>query len=199
MDNLKNILLILLVFVVGFFVYDKFTEELTAGYITTTIEVPVPAKEGEIKIDSISYPVYIEVENPLNKKLVEEFTKTKDSLQKLKLYVDAITTRTYKETFKDSTQTIEVTSTVQGKLLEQKLVYHINPYTLPVEVTIPIETKNKFKVFAGAEVGLPLDGTLINLSPVVKGTLLFKNSKDNILSIGVDTRTTIWAGYFIKL
>lgn len=199
MKDLKNVLLIILLFVVGFFAYDKFTEELSVEYVTTTIEIPIPAKEGEIRIDSVSYPVKVEVENPLNKKLLEEFTKTKDSLKQLQLYVDAITNRTYKEVFEDSIQTVEVTTDVQGKLLDQKIVYHIKPYTITEEVTIPIEVKNKFKVFAGAEIGLPFSEDDINLTPVVKGNILFKNSKDNIFSVGVSTDQKLWVGYNIKL
>lgn len=72
-------------------------------------------------------------ENPINQELLKKYTEAKDSLEQLKLYQEAITERTYKETFKDKTQDITVTSEVQGTLLRQEIEYTIHPYQKEVK------------------------------------------------------------------
>jgi hypothetical protein len=203
MKNLKSILIVLGVIVLMYLIYDKITAPVNQTiYVPVEIEVPVPGVAGEIQHDTIQVPFEVKVPNPLNNKLLEEYTKTKDSLERLKLFTDAITIRNYNEIFEDSIQTINVVSKVQGKLLDQDLSYFVKPRTVKLDTVIPVKIPNRFKVFLGAETGLPvfdMNNSNVNSAPVVKVNLFLKNRKDNMLSLGVSTDKRLWLGYNIKL
>tara|TARA_R110000823_G_scaffold11645_1_gene39386 strand:+ start:1336 stop:1935 length:600 start_codon:yes stop_codon:yes gene_type:complete len=199
MKNIKNIVLVVLVLLAAYFIYDKITApENEIQYVDVVIEVPVPGIPGEIQHDTIAEPYEVKVPNPLNNELLQKYNKTKDSLERLKLFTDAITIRNYNEIFEDSIQTINVVSKVQGRLLDQDPTYFVKPRTIILDTVIPVLVPKKFKVFVGAELGIPSQDLDVT-NTIIKANLLLKNRKDNIMSFGFDTNKTVWLGYNIKL
>lgn len=203
MKNIKNVIIGVLICLAAYFIYDKITAPDTEiQYVDVVVEVPVPGVAGEIVHDTIwAEPEIVTVESPLYNNLLEEYAKTKDSLERLKLFTDAITIRTYNEIFEDSIQKIDVRSKVQGKLLGQDLSYFVKPTTIVLDTTLAVPIKKRFKVFAGGEIGFPTDFNSVDfkVAPTFKANLILKNRKDNMISIGVDTRGTLWGGYLFKL
>lgn len=126
--------------------------------------------KGEVRI--------IEKENPINQELLNKYNQAKDSLEKQKLYKEAITERTYKETFEDSVQTIEVESKVIGELESQTISYTIKP------------NKEKIQLYGGIETNIP---TQIN-RPFNIGLNLQLKNKNKIYKIGYDTGGNITVG-----
>lgn len=123
--------------------------------------VEIPAKENSfthhnpqpvVKWDTIYKDRIVEKvvpkENPVNKELLRKYQEAQDSITKLNLYRDAITTRVYEETYEDSVQTITVLSEVTGTLEKQSLSYTIQ--------SIQKEFKNPSEgLYMGAGVSFP--------------------------------------------
>lgn len=208
--NIKNVLIILLILFLGYFIYDKLTTEEREIEVPIYIEVPVPSIEGES--DTLKNPTPIKIINPINKQLnnknkelikenkkLLKLYKEADSILKENKYKDAITIREYEEEFVDTFQTISVFTKTRGSLLEQSISYKTNEYTIPLDTIVTTKVKNKFKVFGSLEVGTILldeDKKFSNI--VVKPGIIFKNSKDNGLMLSVDTNGIVYIGGIIK-
>lgn len=202
MDKLKTIFIGILLLAMMFFVWDRCTRKDEVIEIPIEIEVPVPVVERYT--DTIEKPVPVYINNPINKELLSEnqdlldkFNKA-DSLLKIKQYEDAISIREYKETFEDTFQTIDVYTKTRGEMLQQYVHYKTKPRTIKIDTTIITTVKGKFKVF-----GLIEGGTnVISVNPINKvigkGTIIFKNSKDNGISVGIDTQGNGYLGYMFK-
>lgn len=181
--------------VLGVLLFKK-KEKVITVKVPVEIEVPVPVIQKEF--DTVYLPKPYAVKNPVNKELEEAF---KESENKLALYRDAIKKRSYSETFEDSIQTITVHTTTQGKILDQAVSYKTKPRKIPVDTDVEVEIPARHKLFIGGEVGIPLTGEAQNklISPTLKVQLMWQNKKDNIFSVGVDTRGNGWIGYNIKI
>lgn len=169
-------------------------------YVEVPVEIPVYVPAVVDTFPTVKnpepLPKVVNIPNPVNQELLDKYNKAKDSISKLQIYKDAITENEYKIEYDDSTQTVNVYTKTRGELLEQTVDYHIKPREFVLDTVINVPVKNPIKVFAGVEMGVP---TLGDVTPTLKGNILFKNRKDHILSLGVDTRKTVWLGYSIKL
>ncbi|MFS4469105.1 hypothetical protein [Maribacter sp. 2210JD10-5] len=167
-----------------------------------TITVTVPEKQGSFKVDEPK-PIVIKdtiridgetkvipVPNPINQKLLNEYQSLKDSVARLEFVKDAVTERTYKETFTDSTQTITVQSEVIGTLKSQKVDYRV----FEQQMEIPIK-KRKLEVYTGLFTGVP---TTPQQNISIGANISLKAPK-TIYSIGYDNQQNIYAGISIKL
>lgn len=141
-------------------VWKKDSTELKPIVLKDTIEI-----KGKTLI--------VEKENPINKKLLNDFKQLQDSIKRIDMYKDAIEIRTYRETFKTG---LKVESKVQGTLLNQK-------------VTIP-PTK-KYHLFAGVE-------TSITTKPVISGKIYLQKNR-TIYTLGYNSEKQIEVGVAFKL
>lgn len=212
MKSFKNIIIGILVIAVIFFVYDMITRKVEVIEVPIHIRIPVPSKEGTS--DTVYKPLPIKIitrENPLNqelssinkKLLIEndsllEKYKRADSINKSKQYQDAIAIKEYKETFKDTFQTIDVYTKTRGELLEQSISYKTEKYYIDLDTTIKVKVKGKFKVLGQMEVGSNIIGKETFTKIVAKPSIIFQNSKNNGLSISVDTKGIGYLGVVIK-
>lgn len=98
----------------------KPTDLYEAPTITHSNPVPIILYDT-VYVDN--KPKVIIQENPVNTELLTKYKQAKDSITKLNLYKEAVTERTYKETFKDENQAITVTSKVIGTLQSQLVQY----------------------------------------------------------------------------
>lgn len=161
--------------------------------VPVIVEVEVPGKQGEIKIDSI--PVPYAVKNPINDELFSKYEIANDSIKKL-LFIMSIAEKEYNISFKDSIQNIDVYSKLKnGKLINQTVKYDIFPRKEIVETIVEVPVPKYNKILAGVELGMPFNN---NNKPVTKFNLMFQNKKDNILSLSYDTNGTGWVGYNIS-
>lgn len=136
----------------------------------------------------------VEKENPINKELLEKYEaaiKANDSLLQLNLYKKAITENTYKETFEDSVQKIEVTSLVVGTLKSQSVHYKTKPKTYTFKAK-----KIKPSVYIGGFVALP---TKEEFAVQTYGVKIGIVNKKKLFSVGFDNKKNINLGLSIKL
>ncbi|QLG46062.1 hypothetical protein [Costertonia aggregata] len=120
------------------------------------VTIEVPEKKGSFEViqpkpvveyDTIieqGKPRIVEVENPINKTLLDKYVSLKDSIDRMDLVKDAITERTYVETFIDSNQTIKVKSKVIGTLKSQTVDYTIYERQIPIN-----QKKPKYSLYTG--------------------------------------------------
>lgn len=174
----------------------------------TTRDTPVKFDINVPEIKRVSDTVYLTDtlykdrftvrEEPINKLLIDRYTEAVDSIEKLNLYIKAITQREYTVEFTDSIQNVRVYSHVQGELLAQSINYHILPRKIKVDTTLAIPMKNKVKVFMLSEVGSSILELPDNPNIVGKASLILKNRRDNLFSFSVDTREMLWFGFGFK-
>lgn len=169
-----------------------------------TVEVTVPEVKGSFEEKKPEHFPFdkskpstrkenLQVENPINPKLIAEneklkkaFEKASDSIKKLQ-FAKAIELKNFTSTFENDTIKIDINGIVQGQVKEIKPSYVIKEQKVEVQVK-PKETV--FRLLGGVEVG----GTTQLNNFVAKGNLIFQNRKGNTTSISYDTNKTIWIG-----
>jgi hypothetical protein len=190
-----NIILIILLL----FLYSS--DEIVERVVIKDHYIEVPGKIGRIESKELPSPISEMRDSTRYRDLLNKYRELKSSKEQEELYKEAIEEREYRETFEDETQEIEVyTKVQQGKILEQAINYKIDPYILKVRDTVKIESRGlkKNKLLGGVELGIPIDLQSDQSNIVIKSSLYFQNKKDNIISLGIDSRKTIWAGYIVR-
>ncbi len=159
--------------------------------VPVRIEVPVLGVAGKTDTIYVPKPVMVEVPTPDRER---EFTLM-DSIEKILAYKDAVTIREYENTFEDDTIKIDTWSRVRGELLAQSNDYFIKPRTIQLDTVIQIQKPafNELYLLGGVKYHLNTQ------SVGFEAKLIFKNKKNNLLSLGVDTNGVISGGYGIKL
>ncbi|HET8885874.1 MAG TPA: hypothetical protein VFM70_05920 [Salinimicrobium sp.] len=151
-----------------------------------TIEVKVPEITAELPEQKPEHknakdPVevkwkekVIEVPNPVNEELAIAYQKAKDSLERYKMYLDAIQMREFISEYEDDNLKLTLTGMVQGEVQSIKPTYTIKERTATAEVE---EKETVFRLLGGVEFG---NNTMLN-DFRYKANLGFQNAKGNIL------------------
>lgn len=176
-----------------------------------TVKVEVPAQSGSSPLivnpkpivtvkDSIIYKDSIYVtENPINKKLMDEYIDLEKrysgielETKRLNMMLNASQTRTYVIPFEDEFVSLKGTMQVQGELLSTKYDYTLKPRTIETTIEIP---KSKLSLYGGAQISNNVKLDNFNFSP----TLGLQNAKGDIIlgSYGV-LDESIQVGYLFK-
>lgn len=159
--------------------------------------VKPPPKKGSFKTDTIHHttlgkvktkyvkgePYVVYKNNEINKELAEEnyklqiaYINTLDSVEKLKMYIDAITYKKFSKTFENDNFKANVKGISQGEVKELALDYELKK--------IPLK-EVRFRILGG-----------VNINPYAVGLNLgFQNRKGNIIELGYDTEKRINIGY----
>jgi hypothetical protein len=162
--------------------------------VPVRIEVPIPAIEGKTDTIYVPKPILVEVPKETDTHL-EAYLATKDSLERLRLYLDAITVREYRNEFEDDTIKIDTWSRVRGELLAQSNEYFIKPRTIAFDTVIDVAVPrfNELFLYGGGKY------SFIDKSMGFELKLILKNKKNNLLSIGIDSDGMVSGGYGFKL
>lgn len=139
-------------------------------------------KAGETKI--------VERPNPINQELLNQYNNLKDSIEKQNFVEDALTERTYKETYKDSTQQITVTTEVIGSMKSQKVDYTV--FEQQAEIST---NKSRLRMDMGVFTSIPTNGTT---APSI-GARLNLITQKRTYSIGFDNQHNITAGITLQI
>lgn len=155
----------------------------------------LPPLKPEIKIVEkvISVPEYVNhfdtiyLPKPFKRTIIdstykEMYLKAKDSIERLELYLKAITVKEYNQTFTDTFQTIKVYSKTRGDLLAQTLDYKTFKREIIYKDTI-IYPKPRRILSVGIEGNNKLD---------FKAGFLYTDRKKTIYSIGVNIDKNIY-------
>jgi hypothetical protein len=166
-------------------------------------KITIPKKVGEIikykekkvylRKDSIIYTKgeVIYTDNQIDKKLAEEYKKTKDSLTKFKMYIDAIQIKEQSTTFDNKDLVIKVKSKVRGNLENIAIEgYEIKKSTQEIE--IPIKVKPSIYTGLGVTNSKEFDNLTIQAE-------IGLQIKKDIISITADTKQNFGIKYQMKL
>jgi hypothetical protein len=169
---------------------------------TETVTVTVPAVTGSFKPEKPIHDTIkiektvlkwkekkVEIENPINMKIFEQYTKAKDSMERMAILLKAIEIKEFTKDFEDNDLKITAKGTVQGKVQSIGFDYTIKEKKLETEV--PSSKATVFRLLGGLEIG----NTKEFDSFVTKANLEFENAKGNSFTTGFDTDQRIWLGY----
>lgn len=190
-NKIKNIAFIIAIILLAVVFFKKKEKDIIRTRIV--MEIPIEGKFGTFAPKEFPKPKKEKSKPKLIKQFKESTKEQQDSL-----YADAVTERSYEEIFKDSTQSITVTSNVQGKLLNQSLEYEIYPYTVKIDTTVYTPIERRYKLFVYGNVGLPTKPGE-SVTPSVEGGFMIQNKKDNLIILGFDSNAYIKVGYAHKL
>ena len=150
----------------------------------------LPQKQGTFQIKA-PQPVVVVV--PSNQQgndkyinsLMTELNSLKDAVLKKDKIVEALALRVYEKKYEDSTVTITVRDSINGRLNSQNVNWKIKPQKVAYfEKTITHKLKPKFTFSAGVGVTSGLDSPG---NPQLQGILGFKNKKEYELQLGIST------------
>lgn len=142
---------------------------------------------------------YIRTQNPVDKKTVEEYKNTKDSLERLKMFIKSQEKKSFITDYSDSNIELTVETEVKGELLSQKPKYKIKQREVVVqektiEKTITIEKKDPSGLLIGGGFGQNLDTRKNFYEANVGGRI----GKFNIIA-GYNTNKEVSAKILIEL
>lgn len=186
----------LIVFIIGFLLGCMVT--CSALEDETPIEIIVPEEKGEFVInpkekeieyrDSIIYKnKIITIESPINKELYNNFVKAQDSLEQLKVFLNAITVREYQDSISDSNIRLDYYVKTTGTLDDFKLDYTIKEKK--IEVPSKVEKNNLY--YGG---GIYSNGDNLNL----KGGLMLRTKSNQIYSLEYGTDKNLYFSTFFS-
>lgn len=179
-QKLNYILSVAVVILIFLLFNNKTTKQITIPSVSNKFEgiVPVEIKTDTLYKDSIIYKdKKIIVENPVNKKLAEDYLKAiveNDSLKQLNLYLSAVQLKNYESVFEDEHIKAIVYSYTTGTLDSLRLDYTRKE----IQFDIPTNTF-KYKIFIGGSVGINQE---LNQG-VLKANIGYLNSRFNTTQI----------------
>ncbi|MEM9076302.1 MAG: hypothetical protein AAGC43_04645 [Bacteroidota bacterium] len=165
--------------------YIRLPSKTNTKVITNTLPVKTVPVDGTLTI-----PKVVRFEQQKNDTLLKLYNDAIDSIQKLQLFKEVISERTYREELKDSVQTITVETTVTGFMREQNISYVTNPVNIEKK-----SLKSRTSLYLGGFSLLPTESE----RPISLGADLNIVTKSNIFSIGIDNQRNIKAGLAFKL
>lgn len=187
------VLLIILIGLVGWMIYsnNKPTPE-PKPYIIT-----IPGAEGstgtQILRETQPIPVYIPGKGEITvddtwRKL---YLEAKDSLEKQRVFDQAIAINKYDTTFIDN-DTLKVSGQLEtrGELTKYKFDWELKERKFEYTPEVIIQ-RPKFSVSVEATAGIP---TVPTTGFLMKGQLGFENRRGNALTVGYDTEQRVWLG-----
>lgn len=186
-EKIKTIAIFALLIIIWFKRCDKETKHIpTKGTFKTDTIIKHETLPGKI-ITVKGKEVIIYKNNEINKELALEnynlqiaYINAKDSLEREKLYKNAIELKSFNQPFENDNFKANVSGIVQGEVKELQLDYEIK--NVPEKVV-------KFRLLAG--LGINTDAVNANLG--------FQNKKGSIFEVGYDTEKRINIGYKVSL
>ena len=203
-DYWKNIVIIVLLFFVFRSCQGNEKSTVTAKVIVPeakgTFDSKKPAHEAisPKKERTATGKEILQVENPINKKLIAEneklkkdFAKANDSIKQLS-FNKAVQLNKFSTKFEDDNLVLNIDGIVQGEVKEITPNYKIKEK----KIEVPVKVKETaFRLLAGVEVGNTTQLDAFKL----RANIMFQNRKGNIISGSFDTNQTIWVGYNISI
>lgn len=186
-ENIKTIAIFALLIIIWLKGCDKETKPIPAkGTFKTDTIIKHETLPGKI-ITVKGKELVVYKNNEINKELALEnynlqiaYINAKDSLEKEKLYKNAIELKSFSHPFENDNFKANVKGIVQGEVKSLQLDYEIKK----------VPTKEvRFRLLAG--LGINTDAVNANLG--------FQNKKGGILEVGYDTQKRINIGYKVSL
>lgn len=126
-------------------------KEITEVKVPVALKIKTPIIKKEF--DTIYLPgeiIRLPGERIIDSTYYDQWKKLTDSLEREKMFKDAITIREYNTTFDDDTLKIDVYSKTRGTLLEQAVNYTVKPFEVTLDTTLNVPVPKKPMFFIGA-------------------------------------------------
>lgn len=153
---------------------------------------PVKIHDTIIKDSIVFKNRKITVVNPLDKQMVVDYLKAKDSIERLNLFIKAVKINKYKQNFDNKDITLDIEAETTGTLNYIRPIYTIKEKKVDAPVYIK---QTKFALYTGIEVydnkSFGNAGAKIDLS--------IQNKKGDIYTAGYDSNSNIYIGYKLRL
>lgn len=190
---MKNTLIITNLICIGIIIFlvkcgDKEAKSFPIQISFTTPEIK--GSSDTIYEDSLIY-ISKTIPDTSNKYLLAYLA---DSINRLNLFIEAITERVYTESYKDTNQEVIVYSKTRGSLIEQSISYTMFPKTYTIDTIIEVSCPKKNMVFLSGGIGYDI---VLN-SPSFQSQLSLINKKNRMLSAGINTNRQAFLTYGIK-
>lgn len=178
--------------------YYIFKKDVKEVKVPVEIEVKVP--EIVVEKDTVFYPkpVYVPGKKEIDSSLYKEYTKLKDSIEKEKLFKEAIELNVYNEIIEDDTLRIDLNLKTRGKLLSYQVGYKIFERNFSIDTTLTVAVPKQAKIYGGAKLSLPGRESVTKES--IYPSLLFipKNDK-NAYNLSYDfINRNLEIGYYFR-
>lgn len=161
----------------------------------TKINFKTPTYKNTIDTFYVDSIVYITKLVPTeNDSLLKKYLELKDSIKKLEMYKEAIAIREYKQTYKDSTQKVEVYSKTRGELITQTLSYEIYPKTYTIDTNIVINAPIVPQKYLNLGVGYNFSTQV----PVLHTSFIYINKRNRLHEIGLSSNMQIYLKYGVR-
>ena len=183
----------LIIAVLGVFLYFQLTKDVEIVEVPVRVEVPVPVVKVEFDTILDPYPVYIEGKTIIDSTYFEKYINLKDSVEKRKLFIEAIAIRDYHETVEDDTLKIDINMRVQGFLKSYQVSYKTKPRTILLDTILPLAIPKRSRLYGSIETVIPTNQ--FEFQPVLKVGLMLKTKSDRIYSVSIDTDGRLWGGF----
>ena len=213
-NTVKNIIFVVILLLIGFFVYTSFLSDYTIVKKERVDKVTVDTMyvEKELKVPARSHsfennkpePKIVYEENPINTKLLNDYKSLKTDYEKLKKYEEAVTVREYDTTYvsKDSIISVRVKDIVTGTLDKQYVSVEVAEQYIKYREKVITKTIEKYPMFSiRGGVGFVVP-TIPTRSPTLEAALGFSNHKGYNIDFGInlnqDIRVTLTKDIFVK-
>jgi len=196
-NEIPKYILYIIISVLSLFLLKECTEEIEIVEVPVVIEVPVPSVEVEFDTIKMLTPIYIKGEKEIDSTYYQKYITLKDSVQKNSMFKDAITIREYRERIEDDTIVIDLYTKVQGYMKEYQVGYKTKPRKITLDTVIKVPVPKKSQIFVGGEIGYPYSSTETDIQ--AKINLYWKNKKNILYNVGIDSKKRIWVGMAFKL
>lgn len=150
------------------------------------IPYPVEVIKWKTKYDTIE----VEIPNNYDKEYLTLYLQAKDSLERLKMFADAIGVREYNILLEDSLVKTENHFKTRGELLSFKQSYTLKERQVEINPNKPV-----LSLYFGSEVSNTKEWDKM----AVKANIYVQNQRGNMFTLGYDTDSRIYAGYVFKV
>ncbi len=196
LEKIKTITIIVLILILCFQGCNNSEIPNVSKSVTGSFKPVKPNNTNLGSIDTILLPKFVKSKpiieyknNEVNKELAIEnynlqmaYTNARDSIERLKMYINAIQLKSFNKTFEDDYLSATLKGISQGEVKEIGLDYKIKPQPIPI---------TKFRLLAG----LNVSNTLLFDKPIFNANLGFQNAKGNIIELGFDSEKRINIGF----
>lgn len=135
---MKDTVYLLSIAVLSFFLHRQCNKPVETVRVPVRLDINLPENQGQF--DTIYQDsIVIRTVTVPDKSDSLMLAYLNDSINRLNMFLEAISIREYNEIFSDSIQSISVYSKTRGHLIEQSILYNIFPQTIQIDTVMDIE------------------------------------------------------------
>lgn len=190
---MKDTVYLLSIAVLSFFLHRQCNKPVETVRVPVRLDINLPERQG--KSDTIYQDsIVIRTVTAPSETDTLMLAYLKDSINRLNMFLEAISIREYNETFLDSIQSVSVYSKTRGHLIEQSISYNILPQTIQVDTVLQVDCPVPSQKYMN--LGAGYNPMLSRIS--MHGGFTYISTKRNMYHFGASSAGDIYFKYGIK-